>query len=212
MTDLTSASSRQSTHPSFNVGVALATLTTIAIVGTLGVRALGRNSIRVPGAASRSKSQADVEVSLTIERGAEELYALWREPGTLSKIIGHFARVAVLDDARLRWSARGLADWHMRLTEERPNEVLRWQAEETSALLRQLAVHFLPAPQREGTVVKLHLNLHPNNLVQRAATRFMHNVLPRELAAKTLRYFKSLVLTGEIPTTEGQPAARRDTR
>jgi hypothetical protein len=44
------------------------------------------------------------------------------------------------------------------------------------------------------------------------AARFFDGVVPKELASKALRYFKSLVLTGEIPTTDRQPAARRDAR
>ncbi|MFC6791857.1 hypothetical protein ACFQE0_21000 [Methylobacterium komagatae] len=44
------------------------------------------------------------------------------------------------------------------------------------------------------------------------AARFFNGVVPKELASKALHAFKSLVLTGEIPTTDRQPAARRDTR
>jgi hypothetical protein len=40
----------------------------------------------------------------------------------------------------------------------------------------------------------------------------MHGVIPGEIASKTLRFFKSLVLTGEIPTTVHQPAARPESR
>ena len=36
-------------------------------------------------------------------------------------------------------------------------------------------------------------------------------VAPKLIAEKALRHFKSLVETGEIPTTAHQPAARADT-
>jgi hypothetical protein len=52
----------------------------------------------------------------------------------------------------------------------------------------------------------------PHGLLGQAAARFMHNIVPGEIASKTLHYFKSLALTGEIPATERQPAARRDPR
>jgi hypothetical protein len=44
------------------------------------------------------------------------------------------------------------------------------------------------------------------------AMKFMGGLVPDTIASKALHYFKSLVLTGEVPTTERQPAARADTR
>jgi len=38
------------------------------------------------------------------------------------------------------------------------------------------------------------------------------NAAPGALASKVLHYFKALVQTGEIPTTDRQPAARLDPR
>ena len=36
--------------------------------------------------------------------------------------------------------------------------------------------------------------------------------VPRLMVSRTLHYFKSLAETGEIPTTDRQPAARADAR
>ncbi len=47
-------------------------------------------------------------------------------------------------------------------------------------------------------------------MLGRVAARMLGGALPAVLASKSLHYFKALVQTGEIPTTERQPAARPD--
>jgi hypothetical protein len=49
-------------------------------------------------------------------------------------------------------------------------------------------------------------------MLGRIATQMLGNTAPAALASKSLHYFKALVQTGEIPTTERQPAARTDPR
>jgi uncharacterized membrane protein len=197
-----------------NVAIAVA-VAGAATLGVMGFQALRRNSrMRVGGmagsAAGASSHEPEVERSLTIERTPEELYRRWRDPQNFQKIIGHFAEVETLDDGRARWSAPApLGEWHMRQVEDRPNEAMRWEAEEKSAPLQESSVRFRPARGKQGTIVTIQMRLNPpGGLLGRAAAKVMHNLIPGEIASKTLHYFKSLVLTGEIPTTERQPAAR----
>jgi uncharacterized membrane protein len=197
------------------VGVTLA-ITGVAVLGAIGVQALNRNStigrrFSVRGA---SATLPEVERSLTVEKSPEELYRLWSDPQNFQRIIRHFAKVEMIDERRARWSAPPpLGQWIMRLVEDRPNEFMRWEPQDASAPLQESIVRFVPARGKPGTVVQMRMRLNPpQGLLGQAAARFMHNAIPGEIASKTLHYFKSLALTGEIPTTERQPAARRDPR
>ena len=198
------------------VGVTLA-ITGVVLLGAFGVQALNtdaKNRRHSRGSRSASAWLPEVERSLTVERSPEELFELWSDPQNFQRIIGHFAAVEMIDERRARWSAAGpLRQWIMRLVENRPNELMWWEPEDSSAPLQESTVRFVPARGKPGTVVQMRMLLDPpHGLIGQAAARFMHNTIPGEIASKTLHYFKSLALTGEIPTTERQPAARRDPR
>lgn len=67
---------------------------------------------------------------------------------------------------------------------------------------------FRTAPGHRGT--ELHLDLRfdpPGGAIGKAAEKLFH-IVPREIVLKALYRFRALALTGEIPTTDPQPAAR----
>lgn len=161
--------------------------------------------------------EPEVERSITIERPADELYRRWRDPETTARVMGFFADVQPGADGTLRWSAQGpfgrTLTWETRIVEERENELIRWESLPGGQLASQGSVRFRPAPGDLGTEVKLRIRFHPpGGALGSAVARFMGGLVPNAIAGKALRFFKSLVLTGEIPTTEHQPAARADTR
>src|SRR3954463_3275273 len=89
------------------VGVTLA-IAGVAVLGAIGVQALNRNSHseRRSGVARGASARSpEVERSLTIEKSPEELYPLWSDPQNFQRIIGHFAKVEMLDERRARWTA-----------------------------------------------------------------------------------------------------------
>src|ERR1043165_6037484 len=94
-------------------------LTGVAVIGAIGVQALNRNSksgLRAATTRKASSRSPQVERSLTIEGSPEQLYSLWNDPRNFQRIIGHFAKVEMIDERRARWSAPGpLGQWVMRL-------------------------------------------------------------------------------------------------
>lgn len=63
-----------------------------------------------------------------------------------------------------------------------------------------------------GTEVLLRVRFDPpGGAIGREAANLLKSV-PRSLADRSLHYLKSLAETGEIPTTDHQPAFRADTR
>jgi uncharacterized membrane protein len=196
---------------------ALAAVAGVAALGRIGRQAVSDHSRTLPGSQRRAvrAHEPHVQRSITIEDvPAQELYERWRDPDTLRRVMVPFATVEAIDNGRTRWSAGdGLGRWTMRLSDEQPGEFLRWQAEDGDALIREASVRLHKASGNRGTVVTLHAHLDPpGGMLGRTAAAMLGNSVPGALVSKSLHYFKSLVQTGEIPTTERQPAARPDPR
>lgn len=199
------------------VGLALAAAAGVAAIGLIGAQ-LGTTGSRArmgPNGRPAAGHDPEVERSITIEGvSADELYRRWRDPETLRRIMAPIADVQPMGDGQTRWSSgHDLGTWDMRLADDRPGEFMRWVAQGDGALIREASVRFRPATGKRGTVVTLRASFDPpGGMLGRIATQMLNNTLPASLASKSLHYFKALVQTGEIPTTERQPAARSDPR
>lgn len=164
---------------------------------------------REPGMAADTST---VTGAVTIGRAADELSAFVRDPENLGRIVGRFADVTAESEDRHRWSVRAPGpfdrslSWGMRLVEDRPGELLRWESVEGPALFDEWSVEFRPAPGDRGTEVTFRVRLPGGALAGAGVERF--DVVPRTLVTKALDRFKSLAETGELPTLEGNPSAR----
>lgn len=147
----------------------------------------------------------------TIGRPADELRTLWLDPGTQSRIWTHFADVTAIDRHTAEWVAHGPAGgeyrWRTQLDESSPDQI-RWSALDGADIPNFGVLAFRPAPGSRGT--ELHLEVRfdpPGGVVGQAASKLFH-IVPSEIVQKALYKFRALALTGEIPTTDPQPAAR----
>jgi uncharacterized membrane protein len=171
----------------------------------------GRVSVAGPREAGARAEPLEGERVITVGRPAEELFRLWREPQNLSRILGNVADVFA-DGDHVHWMLRGPVGrslgGDLRIVEERPGELLRWESTEEAVVPFQGSVRFRPAPGEWGTEVLLRLDVQPPGgaLAQAAVKRL--EVLPRKVLDRALRRFKSLAETGEIPTLEKNPSAR----
>lgn len=216
-----SAGSREHAGPGFGgVGWALAGAAGVAALAVLGAQRLDpahRGRARKADAANGRSEKPEVEYSIAIERPADELSRAWRDPATLPRIMAFLAEIRPTGDGRSEWRAEGPLGrshaWSMQITEERPGERIRASAEGGGALVTECDVRFRPAPGDRGTVATLRVRFDPpGGMLGDVAARLFKGVVPKDIAAKALHAFKSLVLTGEIPTTDRHPAARRDAR
>ncbi len=154
--------------------------------------------------------------AITIRKPAEELDRLWRDPQTLTRITSGFAEVTPAGDGRMKWKVHGPLgrdfEWDTRVVEDRPGSGQRWQSVEGASLVSEGEVHFRPAPGDRGTEVTLRVRFNPpGGALGRAAAKLL-GFVPRLFAERALHYFRALAETGEIPTTDRQPAARADSR
>jgi uncharacterized membrane protein len=154
---------------------------------------------------------AAARASVTIGRPAEELRALWLRPDTQSRIWADFADVTVTDDGAAEWTARGPAggEYHWRTeTRQTSSTDVRWSSLEGADIANTGVLRFRPAPGDRGT--ELHLDVQfdpPGGVVGEAVSKLFH-IVPSEIVSKALYRFRALAITGEIPTTYPQPAAR----
>lgn len=216
-----SAGSREHAGSGFGgVGWALASAAGVAALAVLGAQQLAKPSrgrTRETEAANGWSEEPEVEYSITIERPADELYRAWRDPATLPCIMAFLAEIRPTGDGQSEWRADGPLGqsraWVMQISEERPDELIRASSGGAGALVTECEVRFRAAPGGRGTITTLRVHFDPpGGMLGDVAARFFDGVVPKELASKALHFFKSLVLTGEIPTTDRQPAARHDPR
>lgn len=210
---------------------------TLLIGGVLVVRGLRRRSLRglvmalaggvVLGRAlgvspSRSDSESaapmgagestEVTRSITIGEPAQDLYEAWRDPETMSKIMGHFADVQPQSEDRLQWTVQGPrgwdASWETRIVDEQPGESIVWRSPADAMVPNEGEVRFSDAPGDRGTEVTLTISFDPpGGSVGSAAARRL-DLVPEAIAGKALSRFKSLVESGEIPSLDENPSAR----
>ncbi len=185
--------------------VATATVVAVTALDVLCAWQLGRNS-------PPDEPATRVEVSITIGGSPEELYALWRDPRTLPQVMGHFATVTAGADDHAHWVVSGPVktslQWDSQIVQEEPGRLLRWYSVQGAKVPNGGSVQFSPATGGRGTVATLEIDFHPpgGSFGQGAAK--VLGIVPKVLAVKALRRFKSLAEAGEIPTLKDNVSAR----
>lgn len=97
-------------------------------------------------------------------------------------------------------------------TVDRAGEGVGWRSLPDGPIPNEGLLRFQDAPAGRGTVVTLQLRFKPPGGALGEGFLKLLGAMPLNLVAEgVLRRFKSLVETGEVPTTARQPAARADT-
>lgn len=154
---------------------------------------------------------APIEVSVTIAKSPEELFRFWRRLENLPRFMRHLESVQEIGNGRSHWVAKSpvggmRVEWEAEIVDEREGRFLSWQSLPGSRVHNAGSVFFEKDGDR-GTVVRVQMEAAPSGLGG-AVGRLLAPVTSRQVQ-EDLRRFKSLMETGEIPTTEGQPVGRR---
>ncbi len=87
-----------------------------------------------------------IEESVTIHASPERIYTFWRNFKNLPRFMNNLESVAVLDDKRSHWIAKGPAgtkvEWGAEIINEIPNELIGWRSVEGSQIDNAGSVHF----------------------------------------------------------------------
>lgn len=154
-----------------------------------------------------------VEKSVTISnKSPEELYQIWRDFENLPTFMKHLKSVRVIDQRRSHWIANALGgtsiEWDAEIVSDQPGQLIAWTSVENAEVDNSGLVRFQTAPHGQGTEVKVVMEYNPSGGVVTAAIAKLFGEEPEQQIGDALRYFKQLMETGEIATTEGQSSGR----
>jgi len=205
-----------------NSGRGRATGALLAVAGITALDARSAIAASGPGTLSMMKrmgiapsagADATVQQSMIVNRSPQECYEYWRDAKNLSRFMRRIESVQQTGEKRSHWIARGPGgirmEWDTEITEEKPGEHIAWRSLEGSELDTSGSVSFGSAPGGRGTLVRLIMRYTPP---AGAVGKLYAKVLgsdPSSEVRESLRRFKSLLETGEIPTTDGQPSGER---
>lgn len=157
-----------------------------------------------------------LERAITINKSPEECYAFWRGFERLPEFMPHLRSVRPTAERRTHWIAIGPGgktfEWDAETTADRPGECISWRTIEGSDIDHSGSVHFDRAPGGRGTIVRVQMYYAPPAMGAGVAGAALGRLLgqdPEQEVAKDLRRFKQVMETGDVVSTEGQPAGRR---
>jgi uncharacterized membrane protein len=216
--------SSASHRTSSDIGLAIAALTGVAVLGVIGARALNRNSGNVgrrwrrivdaltnhrmsDGADNETAQEAKdlVERTVTINRPRHELYAFWRDFSNLAQIMENIESVTVLDERRSHWVVRAPAgqtvEWDSVIVEDIPDELISWQSDAGADITNSGRIDFRDAHGKRGTLVTATIAYDPPGGAAGKLVAKLFQREPKIQARRDLRRFKQFMETGEIATS-----------
>jgi uncharacterized membrane protein len=154
-----------------------------------------------------------VEQSLIVNKSPGECYAFWRNLENLPRFIPTLESISVKDDRRSHWVVKPPAgpnlEWDSEITADHVGERIAWRSAGGAAVEHAGNVRFDPAPGGRGTLVRVSMHLEPAMGRAGVGIAKLIGSDPNSQTRENLRRFKSLIETGEVPTTCGQPSGRR---
>ncbi len=166
---------------------------------------LGRDAARTRRRAMRA------EANMIVNRPPEECYAFWRNFENLPRFMSYLESVRITGDRHSHWTANAggtSIEWDAEIESESPNERISWRSLPGADLQNAGSVEFERAPAGRGTIVRVQMEYgNPLHALASAAAGIIGKD-PEQMIRKDLRRFKQVMETGEVITTEGQPAGR----
>ena len=154
-----------------------------------------------------------VKNALTVNRSAAEVYQYWRNFENLPNFMHHLESVTPIAENRTHWKAKaplgGSVEWDAELTSDVENQRLGWQSLEGADITNSGTVEFRPTRDRGTEIIVTLMYEAPGGKIGEWAAWALGEE-PSLQVANDLRRFKSLMETGQIMSTEGQPSGRSE--
>jgi len=158
-------------------------------------------------------SAAIVTRAVTINRPREELYRYWRDFTNLPKFMENLRRIDMIDGQRSRWSVAapggGTVEWEAIVTLDQLGRRIGWESDEGGDVRNAGWVDFRDAPGGRGTEVRAEIVYEPPAGRLGRAVAYALQREPTLQIRRDLRRFKSLMETGEVPTSRHPATAPR---
>jgi len=182
---------------------AVAAITAVDVVSAAAFSLAQRTSALAGG---QSGATIKVHETVTINRPAAELYALWRDFTNLPRIMRHLESVETTTDKRSHWKAKAPAgatvEWDAEIVEDRPNELIAWRSLSDAQIPNAGSVRFIPAAGDRGTEIHVELRYDPPAGKLGKAVAKLLGEEPSQQISGDLRRFKQVVETGEVTRSD----------
>ena len=107
---------------------------------------------------SASRDENTIEASVTVQRPVEQVFGFYRDFRNLPSILGDVMAIEQIGPAVTRWTIQGSLGIRthltIRVTEERSNEMIRYQTVTSPRLTTRWAIYFGPGPEAGETNVR----------------------------------------------------------
>ncbi len=163
--------------------------------------------LRRAGPALKRGRGVNFQKTITVNRPVQEVFSFWRHLENLPRFMKGVQAVTSNGGNITHWvikTSGTTVEWDAETIEARPNEVLSWQSLPAADIDNAGSIWFRPAPGNRGTIVKVNLKYAPPLGKTTVNLAKLFGKDPEATMEDDLFRFKSLIETGEIPTTEGQ--------
>ena len=149
-----------------------------------------------------AQDENKIEESVTIQRPVEKVFGFYRDFNNLPTFLGDVMAIEQTGLTTSRWTIQGplgiRAHWTIRVTEERANELIRYETVSAPGLRTCWEIYF--AAPREGETEVREVMKAPLGRLGRAALALIGK-FPAEEVASNLRRLKQIMETGKVTDT-----------
>lgn len=152
---------------------------------------------------SNSSGRNRVEVAVTIRRPVEQVFGFYREFKNLPTFLGDVLAIQPTGPTTSRWTIEGpfgiQTHWTIEVTEERANELIRYETVTSPSTRTYWEVYFSPGHDPGETEVREVMRAPEGKLVQAALA--LIGKYPAQEVAANLHRFKQVMETGKVTDT-----------
>ncbi len=159
---------------------------------------------------SMPQDENAIEASVIIQRPVERVFGFYRDFKNLPSFLGDVMAIEQIDPATSRWTIQGplgiRAHWTVKVTEERTNELIRYETVTPAALRTYWEINFASGRDAEETEVREVMKA-PLGRLGRAALALIGKS-PAEEVHSNLHRLKQVMETGRVTDTSYSVAGK----
>ncbi|MEO8582679.1 MAG: SRPBCC family protein [Flavitalea sp.] len=147
-----------------------------------------------------TKTEAvNIRTTLVVNKPRHEVYAAWRNLGTLPRFMKHLANVTQLTNTRSHWEAKipqgspVSISWDADIVKDEPNELLSWRSLPGSTIENAGKVEFRDALGHHGTEIRVIISYRPPAGNIGGGVAKLLNPLFRKLLHQDIQGFKEYI-------------------
>jgi uncharacterized membrane protein len=151
-----------------------------------------------------------IEASVTIQCAVEDVFGFYRDFKNLPRFLGDVMAIEQIGPTTSLWTIQGplgiRVNWTIKVTEERTNELIRYETVTFPGLRTYWEIHFVPSSDAGETEVR-ELMKTPLGRLGRAALGLIGK-FPVEEVSSNLHRLKEIMETGRVTDTSYSVAGK----